>query len=121
MKNTINKITKTAVMLILMVAFTNTAMAKNKTIKIKTSAICDMCKDRIELVVNNLEGVKKSLLTVETKVLIVKFNTDKISESAILFAISDAGYDADDVPANAAAYQVLPGCCKKDGKCDMVK
>ncbi|MFT4645364.1 MAG: hypothetical protein ACI8ZX_001780, partial [Planctomycetota bacterium] len=50
MKNTINKITKTAVMLLLMVAFTNTAMAKNKTIKIKTSAICDMCKDRIELV-----------------------------------------------------------------------
>lgn len=119
MKNTINKITKTTLMLLLFVAFTNTAMAKTKTIKVKTSAVCGMCKNRIELVVNSLEGVKKSMLILKTKELIVKFNTDEISESAILFAISDAGYDANDVPANIKAYQVLPGCCKKGSSCDM--
>ena len=28
-------------------------------------------------------------------------------------AIANAGYDADDVPAEQAAYQKLPTCCKK--------
>lgn len=121
MKNTRKGITRIAIMLLLFVAFTNTAMAKNKTIKIKTSAICDMCKDRIELVMSNLDGVKKSMLVLKTKELIVKYDTDKISESAILFAIADAGYDADDVPANPEAYQVLPACCKKGSACDVAE
>lgn len=121
MKNTIDKITKTTILLLLMVAFTNTAMAKNKTIKIKTSAICDMCKDRIELVMSNLDGVKKSMLVVETKMLVVKYDSKKLSEADILFAISDAGYDANDVPAKPEAYQVLPACCKKGSSCDMAK
>ena len=116
MKNTINKITKTLLILLIFVSFTNTTMAQTKTIKVKTSAVCDMCKNRIELVVNNLEGVKKAMLILKTKELIVKFNTAEINDSTILFMISDAGYDANDVPSNEDSYQVLPDCCKKGRK-----
>lgn len=93
------------------------AMAGNKVVKIKTSAMCDMCKNRIELVVNNLDGVKKSLLSLDTKIIKVKYDADKLSETDIRAAIADAGYDADDMPANIEAYNVLPACCKKDGVC----
>ena len=96
---------------------TTISMAGNKVVKIKTSAICDMCKNRIELAVNNLEGVKKSLLNLDSKVIKVKYNTDKLSETDIRAAIADAGYDADDMPKNLEAFEVLPGCCKVSGSC----
>lgn len=93
------------------------ANAGNKVAKIKTSAICDMCKNRIELVVNNIDGVKKSLLNLNTKIVKVKYNTDKTSAQTIRQSISQAGYNADDVKRNAEAYEVLPGCCKDGSTC----
>lgn len=106
-------------LLFVMLSFSAIANGGVKTIKIKTSAICGMCKDRIELVVNNLDGVKKSMLNVDTKYLLVRFNSKKISELEIKMAISDAGYDADDIPKLSEAYDVLPPCCKKSGSCDI--
>ena len=116
--NNILKNSKTFIFSILFVLMSIAAMAGNKVVKIKTSAICDMCKDRIELVVNNLDGIKKSMLNVETKMLLVKYDATKISTEDIKKAISDAGYDADDLAANEKAYSVLPGCCKKGSTCD---
>ncbi|MES2836083.1 MAG: heavy metal-associated domain-containing protein [Bacteroidota bacterium] len=85
----------------------------NETIKIKTSAECDMCKERIEKVMAYEKGVKKSTLDVESKILTVVFNPKKTSIEQIRKVISDTGYDADDVPANNKAYDKLPECCKK--------
>lgn len=121
MKNILKSTPKTFALTMLFVMIGFSAMAGNKMLKVKTSAICGMCKDRIELVVNNLDGVKKSLLNLETGIVKIKYNTDKLSETDIRAAIADAGYDADDMPADAKAYSVLPGCCKKGSSCDTKK
>ncbi len=111
--------TKTLVFTMLFMLLSFSAIAGNKTIKIKTSAICDMCKNRIELVVNSLDGVKKSMLNLENGVLLVKYDTKKISEEQIKIAISETGYHANELERNPKAYSVLPNCCKEGSSCDV--
>lgn len=86
--------------------------ARIQTVKIKTSAECDMCKTRIEKEVGLLKGVKKATLDLETKVLTVEYNPKKITPAKIRTTISNLGYDADDVKANNRATRKLPHCCQ---------
>jgi periplasmic mercuric ion binding protein len=88
---------------------------KKETIVIRTSAQCEMCKDRIEKALAYTKGVKKSNLDVDSKLITVIYNAAKISPEKIREAISKAGYDADSVAADPKAYESLPGCCKKGG------
>ncbi len=88
---------------------------KKATIKIKTSAECDMCKKRIEKEMAFIKGVKKADLDLATRVLTVTYQTKKTSPEAIKAAISKIGYDADDVKADNKAYKKLPECCQSQG------
>lgn len=87
-------------------------------IKIKTSAICEMCKETIEKNLAFEKGVKKSVLDVDTKIVTVNYNPKKTSPEKIRKAISKSGYDADDVPADPKAYKKLDDCCKKGKVCN---
>ncbi len=87
---------------------------KTDTIKIKTSAVCGMCKDRIENGMAFEKGVKDVSLDVETKVATIKYNTKSTTPDELRKKISKLGYDADDVACDKAAYDKLPACCKKD-------
>jgi periplasmic mercuric ion binding protein len=89
------------------------AQSKMKTIKILTSAECDMCKDRLEKEVSLMKGVKKAELDLATKVLTVEYNPEKTSPEKIRTAIAAIGYDADEVKANNRASKKLPQCCQK--------
>ena len=89
---------------------------KNAEIKIKTSAVCGKCKDRIERGMAFEKGIKDISLDVDTKVATVKYNPGKTTPDDIRKAISKLGYDADTVPADKGAYEKLPPCCKKDAK-----
>lgn len=82
--------------------------------KIKTSAVCDMCKETLEKAMAYEKGVKDSKLDVETKVLTVKYDPKKTDLAKIRTAVANSGYDADAVPANPKAYDKLNACCKKD-------
>lgn len=84
--------------------------------KIKTSAVCDMCKETLEKAMAYEKGVKESNLDVDSKILTVIFDTKKTSLAAIRKAVTFAGYDADGILANEKAYQSLHACCKKDAK-----
>ncbi len=86
---------------------------KKETITIQTSAECDMCKERIEKALAYTKGVKKSNLEVSSKIITVVYNPAKVSPEKIRETISKAGYDADNIPADAKAYESLPECCKK--------
>lgn len=88
---------------------------KKETIVIQTSAQCDMCKQSLEKTLAYTKGVKKSNLDLVSKSISVTFNPAKTSAEKIREAISNAGYDADSVPADKKAYEALPGCCKKGG------
>lgn len=86
-----------------------------KTAKFKTSAECGMCKKRIEKALGKVEGITYSKLNVPTKILKVKYDSDKLCEEDIRNAVAAVGYDADDIEANPKAYKKLPKCCKKGG------
>lgn len=88
--------------------------AQNAEVKIKTSAVCDMCKETIEHDLLFEKGVKKVTLDLDTKVVTVVYNPKKTNEEKIRIAITKIGYDADDIPADSTSYSKLPNCCKKD-------
>ncbi len=109
-------IMKSTFLLLLLPAFLFAQTEKKKTevIYIQTSAQCDECKSTIESAVKKVEGVKKASLNLNDKKVMVSFKPAKTSASEIRTAISKAGYDADDVKADATAYSNLPMCCKKE-------
>lgn len=87
---------------------------KSDTLTVQTSAVCGMCKDRIEQGMAFEKGVKRATLDEETKKVTIVYNPSKTSADAIRIAISKLGYDADEVAADPKAYEKLPACCKKD-------
>lgn len=88
---------------------------KVETATILTSAECGDCKERIEEVLNYTNGIQFAELDVPSKVVTVKFKTKKISLEEIRTIISEIGYDADDVKANAEKQKALPMCCQPGG------
>jgi copper chaperone CopZ len=87
----------------------------NETVIIQTSAQCGDCKERIEELLNYTKGVTFAELDLITKKVTVKFKPSKVTLSEIKQKISDLGYDADDIKANAEGIKKLPACCKPDG------
>lgn len=102
---------------IILIASTLSLSAQNKKktaeIKIKTSAQCIQCKDRIEGMLAYEKGVKSSNLDLDTKVVTILYNPEKTTPEKLRLAISKLGYDADDIPLVKEAYDKLPTCCKK--------
>ena len=82
-------------------------------VQIKTSAVCDMCKARLEKALAYEKGVQSATLDVPSQVLTVSYRADKTTPEALRAAVSATGYDADATTANAKAYERLPECCKK--------
>lgn len=104
--------------MIILVALIGTIRAQAPAtldIEIRTSAQCDKCKATIEKAMAYEKGVVKSELNVETSILKVTYKPGKTRPDLIRKAVSEAGYDADTVPANEKAYKRLPDCCKKPG------
>ena len=90
------------------------AQQKQEEVKIKTSAVCKMCKATIERQLAFTKGVQNSNLDVASKVVTVAYNPKKTNVEAIKKAINESGYDADEMPADVKAYNKLEDCCKKD-------
>jgi mercuric ion binding protein len=97
-------------------AATATTTAKTKgaeQIQFKTSAVCDMCKSRLEKSLAYEKGVQAAHLDVPSKILTVTYNPAKTTPAALRTAVQKTGYDADQATADARAYDRLPECCKK--------
>lgn len=82
---------------------------------IQTSAQCGECKERIETSLNKLDGIKSHDLNLDNKKLTLVFDPTIITLEQIKTAVSNSGYDADDMKANEEAYNNLPKCCQKGG------
>jgi periplasmic mercuric ion binding protein len=91
------------------------AGTETETIKIKTNAVCGECKARIEGNVVKLKGVKNAVLDLDTKVLTVTYNKEKVSATDIKKAVTDTGYNADAIAGNEQVRSKLPHCCQTDG------
>ncbi|MCB2377832.1 heavy-metal-associated domain-containing protein [Hymenobacter sp. BT635] len=82
-------------------------------LQMKTSAVCDMCKTRLEKAMAYEKGVQGATLDVASQVLTVSYRPDKTTPAALRTAVQRTGYDADKEVADARAYDRLPDCCKK--------
>ena len=92
-----------------------------QTVKIQTTAVCGMCKDRIEGVLGQTDGIESARLDLTTKKVKIKYDDTKHSEASLRALISKIGYGADGVDADAEAFEALPGCCKSAKACKDAK
>ena len=72
-----------------------------------------MCKHTIEAALYEVKGVKSANLDVASKIVMVVYKPSLVTPEQLRNAITMVGYDADDMPADAKAYENLHGCCKK--------
>lgn len=87
-----------------------------ETIKIKTPTVgCESCKTRIEEYLKRYDGVTYVNVNWRKKETMVKFLTNRINAETIKAAIANAGYDADEYPANPDVYKQLPKTCQHKG------
>ena len=64
---------------------------KNRELKIE-GMHCEGCSNRLEKVLNNLEGVSTASVSLEDKKANIEFNEDIINIDNIKEAIEDAGF-----------------------------
>lgn len=81
---------------------------------IKTPTVqCENCKERIENYLKREPGVSSVKVDYKKKTTTVTYLTDRNNIEQLKTAITNAGYDAEDVTADEEAYKKLPKCCKK--------
>jgi mercuric ion binding protein len=86
---------------------------QQKTAEFYVRANCEMCEDRIEAAVSDLEGVESADFNLENHQLTVSFDPDKISELEIHQAVANVGHGTKLVPVNISVHEKLPSCCKE--------
>ncbi len=93
------------------------AQVKPRAVKvdIKTpQATCADCKTRIEsFVTKSLDGIVKINVQITRGITNVQYYPDRTNIEELKSAISNAGFDADELAANPDTYARLPDCCKK--------
>lgn len=94
------------------------AQAQVKNIGIQTSAICEMCKERLEKDLTFEKGVKSVNLDLETKVLNIAYINGKTNPDVLRKRVTMVGYNADSLKRNPAAYEKLDPCCKDGAHVD---
>ena len=91
---------------------TQTVKSTVKTETFKVYGNCNMCKNRIEDALKNVNGVSKVNWNIESKMMTVTFDQSKITLAQIEQKIADVGHDTDTVKANDKTYSKLPDCCQ---------
>jgi mercuric ion binding protein len=76
-------------------------------------AECDDCMPHIERDLRFTKGVESSKVDVANQTITVYYNAKKTNPAALRKAISNAGFNADDVMANPKAEARLDDCCRK--------
>ena len=85
-------------------------------VSINTPTIqCGMCQKNIELGLKKIKGISSSEVDLGNKITKVKYYKDVVDLSKIENAISNIGYQANNILANSEKYELLPACCKIGG------
>ena len=77
----------------------------------KVFGACEECKDRIELAIKG-RGVRLGIWNVETKMLILEYDSTVISLGKIQNKILSVGHDLETKKANDKVYNSLDACCR---------
>lgn len=73
---------------------TASSFAKTDEVRLLTNAHCSGCKTKIEKALKKIDGVESAILDLPSKVVAVKFNSEKTNIDALIAAIKKAGYEA---------------------------
>ena len=73
---------------------------------------CGMCDKTITSAVNSIDGVIKTKWNITTKMLTVKFHSEKTTVENIQKKIASVGYDTETYKADDEVYNNLHFCCK---------
>jgi len=106
---------KKILLLIVLMAFALLTSAQSDTLVVKTSVLCNECKERIEHDLSFTKGVKSNVVNLDTKEVTVVYNGEKTNPEKIRVAITKIGYDADSLKADQKAFNKLPLCCREAG------
>ncbi|HTX18348.1 MAG TPA: heavy-metal-associated domain-containing protein [Bacteroidota bacterium] len=88
------------------VAQISTATINLPTLKCKT------CVKTISGALESLDGIEDVDVDLPSKKATVRFVASKLDAGRIRKRMSEAGYTADGVERDSAAYEALPECCK---------
>ena len=99
------------VALVFITVTTVTAQTEKKE-TFKVAGNCGMCETRIENAAKSVDGVLSADWDKETKMIDVKFNSDKVDIHKVHMAVAKAGHDTKMHKASDEVYDNLPGCCK---------
>lgn len=110
------------VVVVIILCSNSVSAQKQKTIEkalIKTNiycnhcAKCETCGERFQKVLLREKGIQ--MVTVDDKEMTIEvvYNTKKTDLTKVKTAITKLGYDADEMLADAVAYEGLDNCCKK--------
>lgn len=91
---------------------TETMAAGEQHAEMNVGGSCEMCKDRIEKVTGDIEGVTLASYDLENEKLHFHFDGSKTNVEAVSKALAAAGHDTDKDKAPDDVYNSLPGCCK---------
>lgn len=83
-----------------------------QTDTIKVYGNCGMCKNRIEGALKNVHGIQSASWNVETKMLVVSYDSSKVSLDEIHQKVADVGHDTEKIKAKDEVYNNLMGCCQ---------
>ena len=90
--------------------------AETQTITIQTNGTCEHCKKVMMENVPQWKGVEKCTYDLKTAKITITYQPQKTSPETLRTAISQLGYDADNVKADAEARAKLPSCCTQANK-----
>ena len=94
------------------ITMTTVTAQTEKTEKFEVAGNCGMCETRIENAATSVDGVLSADWDKETKMIEVKFDSDKADTHKVNMAIAKAGHDTEMHKASDEVYDQLPGCCK---------
>ncbi len=97
---------------LIMLSFLSFAQQKNKKMTMEVDGKCDMCKERIEKAVLNVEGVKYALWDIPSHQLSLIIDERKTDPMKIKTALVEVGHDTKELKATEEAYDSVHPCCK---------
>ncbi|MCH2235570.1 MAG: cation transporter [Crocinitomicaceae bacterium] len=89
--------------------------SKFKEVTYDVSAVCKMCKDRIEKELNYTKGVVFCEVDLAAGNVTVKYKLKQITGEKIRDILVNMGYTTDGVERSEEGYNSLPQCCKGEG------
>ena len=101
-----------SVLALVLITVTAATAQTEKKETFKVAGNCGMCETRIEKAANSVDGVVSADWDKESKMIDVKFNSEKVDIQKVHMAIAKAGHDTKMYKAENEVYDKLPGCCK---------